>query len=264
MRSARVRGLAVAALICAALLSARVGAQNNSTEHPGQYSQADIEAGARLYSGQCQTCHGLNGDQVGGVDLRRGQFRRASSDEELAKVITGGIPGTGMPAFSLQPAEVSAVTAYIRAGFDPAAAAVKIGNAARGRALFEGKGTCSGCHRVNGRGPRTAPDLSDVGAIRNAAILQRTLTDPSAQMMPIHRPVRIVMKDGRTISGRRLNEDTFSVQVIDSTERLVSIDKQDVRSMDVSARASMPSFAGTLTSDEISDLVAYLLTLKGA
>ena len=60
-----------------------------------------------------------------------------------------------------------------------------------------------------------APDLSDIGAIRTLAALQRTLLDPTESLLPINRPVRIVTKDGRTIRGRRLNEDTYTVQLID-------------------------------------------------
>jgi putative heme-binding domain-containing protein len=237
------------------------GAQTQ--DHPGQYSQADIDAGARVYNSQCAQCHGPNGDQVSGIDLRRGQFRRALNDEELAGVIASGVPGTGMPPFALQAPEVNGVIAFIRAGFDPAARPVKIGNALRGQAVFEGKGACLSCHRVYGTGPRTAPDLSDIGQARTVDAIHRSIVDPSSGMMPINRPVRIVMKDGTTIAGRRLNEDTYTVQLIDDTERLRSILKSDTRSYVVDTTSPMPSYATRLTADEISDLVAYLITLKG-
>ena len=84
-----------------------------------QYTTADIEAGSRLYVNQCSLCHGPNGDGVNGVDLRRGVFRRSVSDEDLARVITSGLSAAGMPSFRFQPAELNAVLAYIRAGFDP-------------------------------------------------------------------------------------------------------------------------------------------------
>lgn len=246
---------------CVTALS--LAAQQSPQEHPGQYSQADIEAGSRLFSSQCQACHGPTGDQVTGIDLRRGQFRRSTSDEDLAKVITTGVAGTAMPPFSLQPGEVSAVIAYIRAGFDPAGTAVKVGNAARGRQLFEGKGTCNSCHRVNGVGPRVAPDLSDIGAGRTPSALQRAMLEPSAVMMPINRPIRVVMKDGRTLTGRRFNEDTFTVQLIDQQERLLSLEKKDIKALEVQTTSPMPSFSGTLTAEEMSDVIAYLITLKG-
>jgi putative heme-binding domain-containing protein len=259
-RLRHVSALAITTLVASAAV---VLAQQSPQEHPGQYSQADIQAGSRLYSSQCQACHGPQGEQITGIDLRRGQFRRSVSDEDLMKVITAGVPGTGMPPFAMQPAEVGSLIAFIRAGFDPAGTAVKIGNAARGRQVFEGKGACNSCHRVNGVGPRVAPDLSDVGAARTPAAIQRSLLDPSSGMMPLNRPVRVVMKDGRTLNGRRFNEDTFTVQLIDQQEQLHSLEKKDIKSLDVQTASPMPSFNGKLTPDELSDVIAYLVTLKG-
>ena len=199
--------LAAACLLVA--LGVRGHAQLALQDHPGQYSQQDIDAGARVYAMQCSQCHGPNGDQISGVDLRRGQFRRASSDDDLAGVIIKGVPGL-MPPVALQPAELTGVIAYIRAGFDRTGAAVRLGNATRGHAIFNGKGACTTCHRVSGAGSRVAPDLSDIGVARNPAALYQALLNPSAVMMPINRPVRIVMKDGRAIVGRRMNEDTYT------------------------------------------------------
>jgi putative heme-binding domain-containing protein len=243
-------------------LAGAAGARPAAQDH-GPYTQADIEAGARVYSSQCAACHGLNGDLVSGIDLRRSQFRRASTDDDLARVVTNGVPGTGMPPFALKPAEITGIIAFIRAGFDPTARPIKLGTASRGRTIVEGKGACLQCHRINGAGSRVAPDLSDIGLARPADAIHRSLTEPSVGMMPINRPVRITMKDGRTIAGRRLNEDTYTVQVIDGKEQLHSIAKGDVRSFVVETTSNMPSFAGKLTDEEIADVVAYLLSLKG-
>jgi putative heme-binding domain-containing protein len=250
------------ALCFAVTISVQIKAQLLDQDH-GQYSRADVEAGQRLYGPQCQVCHGANGDGVPGVDLKLGRFRRASSDEDLARVITAGVPGTGMPPFVLRPAELTSVIAFIRAGFDPASAAVRVGDAARGRALFAGRAECASCHRVNGVGPRLAPDLSDIGAIRTLAALQRALLTPNESLLPIHRPVSIVTKDGRTLRGRRLNEDTYSVQIIDEQENLLSLAKADQREQTIATTAAMPSYAGRLTQDELADVVAYLVSLKG-
>lgn len=238
-------------------------AQGPATQdHPGQYTAQDVEAGARVYNAQCASCHGANGDQVSGIDLRRGTFRRSSSDEDLAKVITSGT-NAGMPPFALQPAELTGVIAFIRAGLNRDTVAVKVGDPGRGRTVYAGKGACASCHRVQGAGSRVAPDLSDIGLTRSPFALQQALLDPSSVMMPINRPVRITMKDGKAIAGRRLNEDTYTVQVIDSQERLLSLAKSDIRTLAVETKSTMPSFAGKLTTEEISDVVAYLLSLKG-
>jgi putative heme-binding domain-containing protein len=232
-------------------------------DHATRYSAADIETGARLYAAQCALCHGPNGDLVNGVDLRRGQFRRAQSDEDLGRVIRSGVPEAGMPAFALGTPEVDGLVAFLRVGFG-LNAAVKVGDAARGQRLFEGKGGCGACHRVNQKGSRVAPDLSDIGVNRSPASLQRSLVNPTSAMMPINRPVRAVTRDGRTIRGRRLNEDTHTVQLIDEQERLVSLTKSELREYEVGTSSPMPSFAKTMSAEEIADLVAYLMSLRGS
>jgi putative heme-binding domain-containing protein len=133
----------------------------------------------------------------------------------------------------------------------------------RGRTTFEGKGGCTACHRIAGAGSHVAPQLGDIGAARSAGSLQRSLLEPTSQMMPINRPVRLVTTDGTIINGRRLNEDTYSVQVIDDRERLHSLAKSDLREFTISTTSPMPSYKGKLSDEEIADLLAYLLSLKG-
>lgn len=227
------------------------------------YTSADIQAGSALYGTQCLQCHGPNGDGIVGVDLRRGVFRRSVSDDDLMAVVTNGVAATGMPSFKFQPAELTAIVAYIRAGFDPSGTAVKVGDPTKGKSLFAGKGACATCHRVNGVGPSSAPDLSDVGALRTPAGLQRSLLTPSAGMIPINRPVQAVTRDGKTIRGRRLNEDTYTVQLIDDQERLVTLVKADLREFSVGTTSPMPAATTTLSGDEVADVLAYLLSLKG-
>ena len=250
--------------VFAAAVFAAWGSRTHAQDHPGQYDRTDIEAGSRLYSAQCVGCHGANGDQVVGVDLRRGRFKTVVSDDDLVKVLASGRPDAGMPAFAtFQPREVTGVIAFIRAGFDADATAVKVGDVSRGQTTFAGKGGCVACHRTGTKGARTAPDLSDIGAIRSAAALQRILLDPSANLQPANRAVRAVTRDGKTVRGRRLNEDTYTVQVIDEQERLVSLVKADLRSLEFVSSSAMQPASAVLSPDETSDVIAYLLSLKG-
>jgi putative heme-binding domain-containing protein len=259
----RARPLLVIAVFLFLVDAPYIAAQTSAQAHPGEYAPADIAYGARLYDAQCTTCHGANGDGVGGVDLRSGKFRNAVTDQDLVRVITTGVPGTGMQAFRFDASEIAGIIAYLRNMNVFDRGSVKAGDAGRGRAVVEGKGACARCHRVGVQGSRVGPDLSDVGATRSAGSLLRSLTDPTNQMMPINRPVRAVTADGKVVNGRRLNEDTYSVQLIDDQERLVSLVKSDLREYTILTVSPMPSYKDRLTPDEMADVVAYLLSLKG-
>jgi putative heme-binding domain-containing protein len=249
------------ALLALALASRIAFAQ--APAPPGDYSPGDIAYGSRIYDAQCTTCHGANGDGVGGVNLRSGTFRNAITDQDLTRVILGGIAGTGMQAFKFDSAEIAGIVAYIRNMNAVDRGSVKLGDPARGRALYQGKGNCARCHRIGGEGSRVAPDLSDIGAVRSAGSLMRSLTDPTSQMMPINRPVRAVLRDGQVINGRRLNEDTYTVQLIDERERLLSLTKTDLREYTILTTSPMPSYRGTFGQEELADVVAFLLSQKG-
>ncbi len=255
--------LGAAWLVAAGAWAPRLAAQNPAQDHAGQYAMTDIVFGAQLYAAQCVNCHGA-GEGVGGVNLRSGPIRRATTDRELQQLIINGIPGTGMPAFNFTAAEQLGIVAYIRNMNALDTGSIKPGDARRGRTIVEGKGECLKCHAINDKGSVVAPDLSDIGANRAPSMLERHLTDPSAQMMPINRPVRAVTKDGKTVTGRRLNEDTFSVQLMDDQGRLVSLLKADVREMQVGTTSPMPSYKDKLNGAELSDVIAYLLSLKGS
>ena len=260
MRHRFAAGMAALFVSCAA---AGAAGRAQTPDDAAINAKADIAYGARLYAAQCQTCHGPQGDAVAGVAFRSGTFRHGSTDGDLVRIITNGIPGTGMLGFRFDPPETTAIVAYLRNMNTFDASAAKPGDPSRGRTIFEGRGECTRCHRVGGAGARTAPDLSDVGALRGAGSIERSLVDPSSQMMPINRPVRIVTRDGRTITGRRLNEDTYTVQLIDDHERLVSLNKSDLREYSIVKASPMPSYKDKLTADELADLVAYLISLKG-
>jgi putative heme-binding domain-containing protein len=225
------------------------------------YSSDAISTGYRVYMQNCALCHGLEGGWIEGIDLSRGQFRTVVTDHDLRGVISTGAAEGQMPSFDLTDSDLDGLIAYIRIGFDPDGAAVQIGDAQQGRVLFHGDGACATCHRIKGRGPRTAPDLSDVGLMRTPAALQRSLVDPVASLLPINRPVTLITRDNETIVGRRLNEDTYTVQLIDSTERLLSVKKDELIHYEVS---ELPTHRPTeLSGEEVADLVAYLLSLRG-
>lgn len=221
-----------------------------------------VDTGRDLYRANCYVCHGQDGDQVPGVNFREG-IRRASTDDEVARIISGGIPGTGMPPTNLGQPQQRALVAYLRSMHPAGGAAKAPGDAARGMAIFDGKGGCAGCHRAGEKGSHFGPDLSDIGSTKQAEYLEKELLDPNHDIAPQNRLVTIVLKSGATISGRRLNEDTATVQLIDKNEKLISISKTDVRTYTLLKTSPMPSYQGKLSSQEVADVVSYLLTLRG-
>jgi putative heme-binding domain-containing protein len=244
------------ALPAAILMTAVLGAQHS-------YTRAEIENGARLYQASCATCHGPNGDTVRGVTLLTGQFRRATTDDEVARIVQRGIPGTAMPPASYSDAEAGMIVAYLRsaaAGEKPTAAA---GDVTRGRELFAGKGKCGTCHGADATGSRMAPSLADVGAIRRPLDLERAVIDPGADLHADFRFVRVVMRNGAAVTGRLMNQSTFSVQILDSAERLRSLDRAEMRELQVLTTSPMPSYRTTLDAQEIADVVTYLTSLRG-
>ncbi len=224
------------------------------------YTNADVENGGRLYASSCATCHGPRGDNVRGVSLFSGSFRRAATDDEVTRIIISGVPGTSMPPNPYSEAEAGMIVAFLRRAATPGGATYTAGDAARGKAIFDSKGRCATCHNA---ASRTAPSLADVGAIRRPLELEQALVDPGADINYDYRFVRAVTKAGETVTGRLLNQSSFSVQILDSTEHLRSLDRSDLKEFAVKTTSEMPSYRNTLNPQEIADVVSYLMTLRG-
>jgi cytochrome c oxidase cbb3-type subunit 3 len=258
-----LRALLSWAIVCAVFVLHGSAAHAQGQDRAPEYFQSDIQYGAQIFANQCTACHGTSGDLIPGVNFRAGVFKRVVSDNDLRATITTGVPGTAMQPFAFGASELTGIVSYLRnmSSFD--AKGLLVGNAGSGQSLFAGAGNCASCHAVNGKGPRFAPDLGDVGALRTAELLHRTLVDPAGSMLPVNRPVRAVTKDGKIINGRRLNEDTYTVQLVDEHERLVSLTKADLREFAVLRTTPMPSYRDKFSAQELADLEAYLLSLKG-
>lgn len=137
-----------------------------------------------------------------------------------------------------------------------------LGDPMRGRTLFEGKGGCTSCHRVRGTGSVTGPNLSDIGQQRTADQLRQSLLDPDAATLPKNQLYRVMTRSGKTITGKLLNQDIYSIQMIDSEGRLVAFQRADLRDAGFAPTPSMPSYRDKFTSQEEADVLAYLSSLK--
>jgi putative heme-binding domain-containing protein len=166
-----------------------------------------------------------DGNEIPGIDLGVASSRPRRPDEDLVKIIQKGVSGTPMPATNMSDEQAKRVVAYLRSTAAAKTSAATVGDTARGKALFDGKGGCLKCHRANGGRLAIGPDLTRIGQQRRSAELERSLVDPAAEVLPTGRFYRVVTKDGATVTGRLLNIDTYTVQMIDMKEQLRSFSK---------------------------------------
>lgn len=223
----------------------------------------DLEDGKRVYQASCANCHGPDGNLIAGIDFGRAVYRRTYTNDELAGMVRDGIPNTPMPPNpGMSREQAVRVIEYLRS-MAAGSAAAAAGDPQRGRALFEGKGECTNCHSVRGAGSRLGPDLTSIGALRRAAELESSLVDPAAEVQPENRFYNVTPTSGPPVTGRLLNRDSFTVQLIDTDENLRLFRIADLRDHGFD-ETLMPSARDKLAPQEIADVVSYLSSLRGS
>ena len=239
-------------------------AQTGGLKNPVEGQPKAIEWGEYVYKKRCSSCHGFDARGYRAPDLTGGQFSRGTSDAELFRVVKSGIPRTEMPAAAMDDDETWALIAYMRTLIVPNSKPDAHGSADAGEKLYFGKASCGGCHMVNGKGGRLGPDLSRIGRARSLLALEREIRKSSEYIAPGYEPVTVVARDGRRIKGSRKNEDSFSIQLMDTNERLLTFLKTEVREVIDEQASLMPDYGpDKLTSAELDDMLAYLRTLRG-
>jgi putative heme-binding domain-containing protein len=133
----------------------------------------------------------------------------------------------------------------------------------KAKSLIQENG-CLSCHRVGEAGSYLGPDLDGVGAHHSPEQLHAALQSPKKEVLPENRTVRLVTSDGKMVTGRLLNQDAFSVQLIDSSGQLRSFARSGLREFTIVTTNRMPSYADKLSAQDIDDLVRYLSSLKSA
>jgi cytochrome c oxidase cbb3-type subunit III len=227
-----------------------------------------VTQGAVLFRQECVFCHGVAArGGMRGPDLTTGSWTHGGSDADIARTIVSGVPGTAMPPNNLTIDEIWQIVTYLRTLQQPAAAAT--GDRASGETLFFGAARCSSCHIVNGRGGLVGPELSTVGSARSRAYLVESIRQPARQLTENrgfggkYDTVTAVTADGRTIVGVPMNEDTFTVQIMDMSERVHSLDKKTLKSLVHENRSLMPAYdANRLPNSDLDNLVAFLQSLR--
>jgi putative heme-binding domain-containing protein len=226
-------------------------------------SKTDLATGEKLFGHHCAPCHGPKGEGARGPLLAQPKLRRAPDDAALLKTITEGIRGTEMPgAGAMSEHEIRQTAAYVRSLGKVSQKPVP-GDAARGAELYRSKGGCTACHSIKGEGGVAGPDLAGIASRRSAAYLRESLVDPEAALPEDYLLITVVAKNGQRVTGARANEDSFSIHVRDDSGRYHSFWKSDVAQIDKQrGKSPMPSYKGRLSEDEVTDVVAYLASMK--
>lgn len=239
-------------------------------------SADDLVQGERLYQTHCAACHGAKGEGSRGAALAVPKLARAETEESLINVITLGIPGTEMLRARLDREQIRLVAAWVRKlGQQPPSQST--GDARRGERLYFGKGNCASCHAIRTLGGVSGPDLTEIGLRRGSEYFRKALLEPEADVpenfsqwrwhtvIPDNfLQVRVVTKDGRRITGVRLNEDTFSIQLRDLSGRVRSFSKSELTELRKDwGKSFMPSYRGVFSPEELDEVIAFLLSLRG-
>jgi putative heme-binding domain-containing protein len=228
-------------------------------------SRSELLRGEKLFQVHCVLCHGPKGEGGRGPMLTRAKLRRAPDDASLLRILEDGIRGTEMPGSgAMSDRELRQTAAYVRSLGKVTQSAVP-GSAARGAETYRGKGSCAGCHSIRGEGGAAGPDLSGIGESRSAAYLRESIVNPGAAVPEGYLLVTVVPNSGPRVTGMRVNEDSFSIQIRDDAGRSYSYWKKDLAQVErQTGRSPMPSYQGQLSDAEVTDLVAYLASLKEA
>ena len=252
----------IRAFICAFLLVClfAIGADAQDGPNPGQQNAGAIASGGTLYRARCAECHGADAKGVAGHDLTR-LWTSGATDERVFQTIRNGMPNTIMPSSTAPDGELRALIAYLRSLNGPAAPEPLRGNAENGERVFAAN--CSSCHAINGLGGRLGPDLSRIAQSR--AQLTEAIRSPASAIASGYQTVTVVTRDGERVTGTLKGEDAFSVQLMDTTQRLRAYMKPGLKSFVREPRSLMPEYGVNRVSEsDLDDLIRYLSTFRPA
>lgn len=239
-----------------------VAAQDTPTKNPLEGNPTAIQAGMGVFRARCAECHGMDAKGVRAPDITQ-VWASGRTDPGLFRTIKEGVPNTEMPANPrVQDHEAWQILAYLKTLAAPAPTEPPRGNAENGAQVFRAQ--CAACHRVDAAGGRLGPDLSRVGVARSREMLVLRIRRGLETFAAGYEPVTVTPRTGQTIQGVKKNEDLFSVQIMDTRERIQGYEKDKMKAVENGTRSAMPIFGPDRLSDsDLDDLVRYLQTLRG-
>ena len=225
--------------------------------------------GEELFIGYCSRCHGIGGTGGEGPSLQGRQFARVKEESDLARLVLTGISGTVMSRTWVTRDEANQIASYVwslaRVDDQPIE-----GDPFSGSEIFSGIGGCASCHIINGQGVGIGPDLSNIGARRGITFLRESVVAPGKSIPKGDRAshsnflaVSIEMSDGRKMRGMRINEDAFILNLRDTEGSYYLLQKDQMNKLTREFGESiMPGYGSTLNSEQITNLVAYMASLR--
>ncbi|HWW17445.1 MAG TPA: c-type cytochrome [Candidatus Saccharimonadales bacterium] len=273
-----IRALAAHAILLFAVTVVPASAQD---KNPLAKDPVAAKAGEFEFRANCAFCHGLGARGGGrGPDLTRAQKKHGNSDGDLFRTINEGVPGTAMPpngatqqGVGMTEEEIWQVISYIRS-VQVKTSSQPSGNAAHGKELFAGSGACATCHMIEGKGGRLGPDLTAAGTARSTDYLVDSIRNPSRRLAQgiseamkefsqEYETVSVTDDRGQKFQGVVLNEDNFTLQMLDTREQLHLFEKDKLRSFEKTRESLMPRYDEKMLPDkDLQDIVAYLLSLS--
>ena len=221
-------------------------------------SAAEPDPGGDVYRSNCAFCHGMNGTGGRGPSLVSMRISKNTSNERLRDIVQHGIPGTGMASFDMEKDDLDALINYIRSlstGYRPMAEGR--GDPVHGKAIYDAKG-CAGCHRMGDSGSLFGPELTGIGSKRSRDYLRESIVNPSADIAPEYEGVSVTTNAGKHLTGIRINEDTFTLQLRLPDMQMALFNKKELLSNRPLAKSLMPTYQ--LSASDLDDLLAYLDT----
>jgi cytochrome c oxidase cbb3-type subunit 3 len=224
----------------------------------------DHNSGKSLFRSNCAFCHGVTGVGGRGPSLVTARVAQGISDADLERIIQKGIAGTSMPAFeSIDGDDLNKLIGHIRSlSSSGAVAAPVIGDARHGAQVYAAN-ACGACHRVGESGGDYGPNLTRIGGARSTEYIRQSISEPSADIPPEFEGVTIVTAQEKKLTGVRVNEDTFSIQLRLQDGKFALYKKSELKSVSYEKKSPMPAYE-KLPAKDLQDLLAYLDTLRGS
>jgi len=223
-------------------------------------------AGGVLFRAQCATCHGADAagiETINAPDLTRMWLDRSYSDGQVFQIVRNGVAGTIMPAHNFTDTEVWMLVSYLRSVAQSGVQDLPAGDAVLGERLFQEH--CAQCHSVAGQGAILGPNLRTVLAENSLDQLRLSIRDPNLLVRPSYKTVRVTeagsSNSTNSVLGILKNEDAFSIQIVDQSQRLRSFATSD-SIVEKLPQSLMPAFDENQLSE--TELLAILNFIQSA